>query len=156
VYTVNNTFIRIFYFLFPDATDFGTKASPSGYPARPHSYYSNGNNDWTKDAINPKSPIHPKSPGSLLTSMHSLAVLLYNITFLTIYNKIASPDRSMYYNFTVVFLFFQTSSRHPYRLPRRLSNRPIEKRGPRTIDTALVSFSQLLCDYLLKTKGFLR
>lgn len=66
----------LFCFLFPDATDFGTKASPSGYPARPHSYYANGNNDWTKDAIHSKSPIHPKSPGSSFTTpVHSCSVI---------------------------------------------------------------------------------
>lgn len=54
--------VHVLLFLFSDTIDYSPAktSSLSGYPARPHSYYANGNNDWNKDGI------HPKSPGVLL------------------------------------------------------------------------------------------
>ncbi|XP_050430131.1 spectrin beta chain, non-erythrocytic 5 isoform X2 [Adelges cooleyi] len=39
-----------------DTTDYASKIPPTGYPSRPHSYYANGNNDWSKDGHHIKSP----------------------------------------------------------------------------------------------------
>lgn len=68
-----NKLITVSWSFLLDATDYGSKvSSPSGYPARPHSYYSNGNNDWNKDG-----GIHPKSPGTYSKNINRIALVLH-------------------------------------------------------------------------------
>jgi len=87
---------------FSDGADHVAKnmSPPSGYPAaRPRSYYANGNNDWNKDGI------HPKSPGSFdqPSTRRLRTVFLFSIT----------PSSLS------VVVIFQKSRRHRYPPPRR-------------------------------------
>lgn len=67
--------------------------------------------------------------------------MLYQLLYVFNNNNTETPDRSIHDNFTVTFLFLQTSPRHRCQPPRHRSNRLTEKHGLQTTDRAPVSFS---------------